>query len=629
MVMQKQSVWLWVLVLGLSACGGGGNGGGADDGSDADGSDGGAESHTYTGTVTAPSIDLAGLRRPSWFERAGDFVLPRAAADVSGLQAVGQATVELVDLSSGTVLGSAVTDGAGHFELEATEAPASTRVLRVAGTQLMRAPASASAMDINPVTEGVVRTMESAVASGEHDYSDYAAESLTAALSFLDGQDVDLSEAATIDEAIADFRERVTDFEDLIEDTTQAAPAGFGGEYGAIGIGTSLFALTNRPDRGDFAAVSLGIQDLSLRFGDTLDVAAESSEIELGLSPATGGIWVETEAWNDAGTESLGYQLSGSRFYIEGDSGLISSDGGLIAAALASAEAGTLSDGSEATIHDRSLLLGFRVPDDGAPALTGDYHLLGIASGFYTQLGRTGENDYLEGMLLSDVGEISVSGSAATISLQETETDVPLSSAGSASVGGEGLSFPATISADATGRVVLDLGGDTIDGMAAADGSLMAFRELADDGDAYSAQLILAVRKGDACSADRLSGTYRAVGYGPAFDGGEQQLNVSSDRGTLEIEDGVANYEFSIRDLDLGLSTSSEGEATTFHTGARSDSSGGSLSLDIAADCGLSAEADGLHLAGAASADGDVLVLLVSEDGPDSGSRELIVAFRR
>ncbi|NKF24320.1 hypothetical protein [Solimonas marina] len=633
--MKRACVWLPAIMVaaGMSACGGGGGSSGSDTGGggSGDGGSGGGSGTTYvySGTVTAPSSDVAMLQSPSMLDRALSLMVPSAAAAVNGLQPVSQATVELVDLQTDEVYGSAVTDSSGAYELSGTAEPAGNLVLRVQGSSTMRAPASAAAVDINPVTEAVVRSMADAVAAGSHTYADYAPAQLTASVSYLSDQDVDLSDATTVDDAVAAYEDAVADVDAVVDDATVTPNSGFSGTYGMLGVATEMFALSGRADKSDNGSVSVGTYGLTLDVGDDRLTPSGSSEFrELGLTVATGGLRVSKETWTNDESGSAPYTLSGNTIYMGGASGQVSLDGEVVVAETGSTEQTTLSSGEVTMVRDRNLLFGFRQPSSGAPTLSGSYTLIGLGSGFYWSNGA--DNDYLEGLLLSDVGSMAISNGTATFNVTESETDVPLSTTDTLVDDTSTSSFSAPISAAADGSVVLTAGSDSITGQASADGDLIALNELSDEGNLVLSQLYLAVRQGSGCSIGAIAGTYRTIGYGPAFDSTQQLLNVSSARGKLQIQNGgTATYADTTRDVDLGISTSATGEETHFWTEAANHSTRTSLSVSVASDCTVTATQGSDQITGAVTADGNVMVLVAKGATSGKSTRDVIVAIRQ
>ncbi|NGY06205.1 carboxypeptidase regulatory-like domain-containing protein [Solimonas terrae] len=633
-IMKRAWGWLPAITVtaGLLACGGGASSGDAGGGSGDDGSGGGGSgaSYDYSGIVTAPSMDVAMLQSPSMLEQALSFVVPSAAATVSGLQPVSQATVELVDLDTDQVYGTAVTDSSGTYELSGTAEPAGNLVLRVQGSNTMRAPAASAAVDVNPVTETVVRSMVDAVAAGEHAYADYVPAQLAASMTYLLDQDVDLSDTSTIEDAISKYEHAVADLDTVVDDATIAANSGFGGTYGVLGVATEMFALTGRTGKSDNGSVSVGTYGLSIAFGDDKLTPTGSSEFrELGLSAADGGVTVSRESSTNDESGSLSYTRSGNTFYAGGSFGLTSADGEVIVADTGGAEQTTLSSGEDTIVRDRNLLIGFRQPSAGAPTLSGHYHLIGLGSGFYWSAGSTGDNDYLEGLLLSNIGGLDISNGTATLDVDESETDVPLSITDKLVHQTNTSSFSAPIMAAADGSVVLSVGGDNISGQASADGDLIAFKELGDEGSLVQSQLYLAVRKGSGCSASTIAGSYRTIGYGPTFDTDKKLMNVSGSHGALEISSGTASYSGTARDLDLAISTSTDGGETHFSTSAANHGSSGSAEVSVASDCTVMATMGGEQMTGAVLPDGSMMVLVAANDSSAKGARDITVALRR
>ena len=144
----------------ITGCGGGGGGGGG----------GGvtpppATGTTITGNVTAPAGLVVMLQNQSFHYALLEVVFPSARADITGLQPVGGATVELIRIDDngvqvGAVLASTVTSITGDYTLTLPVGVdfAANLIVRItgAGIETLDAQVVEQVVDINPITDFVL-----------------------------------------------------------------------------------------------------------------------------------------------------------------------------------------------------------------------------------------------------------------------------------------------------------------------------------------------------------------------------------------------------------------------------------------------------------------------------------------
>lgn len=142
----------------LSACGG-------DSSSSRSGSSGEARTVTVTGTASAPAGMVASLRDREPLRVVLDFLIPPAAAAITGLQPVEGATVELIRVDNdgnpvGEVLATTTTSTTGDYILTLPQGVglAGNLVVRISGPNAeMRAQVVEQAVDIDPASEFLLR----------------------------------------------------------------------------------------------------------------------------------------------------------------------------------------------------------------------------------------------------------------------------------------------------------------------------------------------------------------------------------------------------------------------------------------------------------------------------------------
>jgi len=143
----------------ITGCGGGGGGGGG----------GGvtpppATGTTISGNVTAPGGLVVMLQNQSFHYALLEVVFPSARADITGLQPVGGATVELIRIDDngvqvGAVLASTVTSITGDYTLTLPVGVnfAANLIVRITGNGIeLDAQVVEQVVDINPITDFVL-----------------------------------------------------------------------------------------------------------------------------------------------------------------------------------------------------------------------------------------------------------------------------------------------------------------------------------------------------------------------------------------------------------------------------------------------------------------------------------------
>jgi hypothetical protein len=249
-----------------------------------------------SGTASAPGGMVAQFKSESVFEVALQFLVPSAAAAISGLQPVTGADVELIRVDNdgnqvGDVLASAVTSITGNYSLDipAGTSLAGNLIIRITGANdnQLRAQVVEQEVDIDPISEYVLQkfidrgadlenleTSQVARLSGQADEFDLTAGadlSATFAIldqaigSFVDGQvDAISTPDGNVTEIAGDFRSSAIQF--ALRDTDGAGSGDFivdlygddlaladnGGGEVAVGVSAnaSAFAVLSGADAG-------------------------------------------------------------------------------------------------------------------------------------------------------------------------------------------------------------------------------------------------------------------------------------------------------------------------------------------------------------------------------------------
>ncbi len=165
-----------------------------------------------TGTVNAPSGDIAMYQNKSMYAKAMDWFIPSAEALIQGLAPVGGATVELIEIDAdgnqvGAVIDSTTTAADGSFTLETTRSLGTNLVIRVGSTTgtaaEIRAFVTADTVTIDPTSELVVGSVISTIASiSGAELSHFTAQEISDLAALVDALNLDLA-MMTIANALA------------------------------------------------------------------------------------------------------------------------------------------------------------------------------------------------------------------------------------------------------------------------------------------------------------------------------------------------------------------------------------------------------------------------------------------
>ena len=177
-----------------------------------------AQLQSVSGTVEKPS-DVTIARRSIGEEllAALSDVVSQVQAAVGGLEPAASVRVALVRLNDeGDIaeeLAVGATDGNGDFILNAEFDATGDVVVRAGGTDPLRAPAGGEDVQVNPVSETIVRNVVERAANGS-EYSDFSATELATLVNVitdeLDAADLDFTGATSIDGAVADIENATT-----------------------------------------------------------------------------------------------------------------------------------------------------------------------------------------------------------------------------------------------------------------------------------------------------------------------------------------------------------------------------------------------------------------------------------
>ncbi|WP_067563505.1 hypothetical protein [Halofilum ochraceum] len=266
------------VLTALAGCGG-------DDGSSSSGS---TETTTVSGTVQSPGGESIGYN--NWLDYGQDrlaSLFPSARADISGLADVPERTpVQLVRLNTdGSVaetLASDETDANGQFSLEVdASTDLSSDVVVQAGTNdsTMRAPAAGDNLDVNPVSEKVVRDVVDRVSNDNFGYDDVEPEQVQSTVEAVEEQleanDVDVS-GSSVDEAVTTVDDNDgTTSEDLLDASASEAGADFVGAKNVAALDFQLANPSTDTARYEFATRLLGA---SVTDGGEFDRSTGTSE---------------------------------------------------------------------------------------------------------------------------------------------------------------------------------------------------------------------------------------------------------------------------------------------------------------------------------------------------------------
>jgi len=611
-----------------AGCGGGGGGGDT-------GSNDPASTTTITGTVEAPNGSLAQVRDRSLLARASDWLFVPASAEITGLQSVSGLQIDVVDLDTGDVVipNVAQTGSGGEFSFDTDLDLRSSLALRVSGSTIMRAPLSDASVDLNPVSEAVTRALEDAVTGGAS-FADFTIEEIETLVDYLQSQDLDLSSASSIDDAVTRFDSASPGTADLVDEiaTADGTSGELGGDYGAVLVRGIVFQ--NEMTAG---AVNFGYEtpDLTFNSDGSVDTSATSTEGQASMSVSGGLLSVTLGNPSESGPNSFPWSQSGSRLYVntEGTTqlGATAAGGDLFGLSLRESFRDDISATTTVDKHERGMVLGFR-KTSSAPAVSGDYHLVGLDQNYYYQAGSSGTSDYIEFLAGSIGGSMTVAaGGSASVNINNDDLIAGSGPSDTALAGGTSTDTP-TGSLSVTSDGGVSAFGGT--GQAAPDGSVFALALADAQSDEFTQTLIIGVKKGSSCDAGTLAGTYNYQSLGLRLDaapaGAMQPALLTSpfvSRGTFSSDDTntfTLDYN-STEEAELFVSESS------FAVSGVIDGGGDSGTATVNSDCSVSISGLGASVQGAVSPDGRFVVVAVGDGaaGDTNGSRELVVGYRR
>lgn len=592
--------------LALTACGGGG-GGGSDTADNTD--DTGGSTTTYTGTVEAPSGQIAQLRQPGFMEQLGGFLMPKTVAAITGLQAVPDVDVQLVRLNSDGSVAEVVTtvtaDSQGVFTLDSDLAPNANHVFRVSasGGAQMRVPMARTDADINPGTEMVVRAMETAIGNGAT-LDDWTPEELESLVVQAVESDVDLSGCTDIDGCVTSAQQQVPTVE---EDTqTLADNSGVTGPDGEFRFGALELAHSH-----SFWEVGHYYTELTMSFSGSELAGNTTDAYDDWWRADTTGLRFDTSANESL---NLGYSPGADGRLVFSDSTLsggYSADGQVAAMLIRRADPYDNSDMAE---HVRGLVLGVKVPST-APSLSGDYNIV-----TFSENTGAAASDSQEGVRSYETGMLTATASGGNLNLGANSgetTDIVLPGDGSGAVGTvdhQSVSDPSeTIpySLDSNGA----LGVDVLNGQVTSSGDffyLMGHTETSNPPEAL-VDTVLATRAGTGMDASSLQGTYRFYGLEGQFSENEDGLMgmilTAEFDGSGSLDLSGVEYE---SDVNMADETADEVSTSSFTDPGLSYTVSSSGEVSLA----------GGGAVGAVTPDGDVLILVSkgSEDDDGDGS---------
>ena len=271
-------------IVSIIATGGGGGG---------DNSGGQKPATTISGTALAPSGVVAQLSNQTFMNALHEFLLPSARADISGLDPVAGALVELIEVNDagdqvGDVLASTATSITGDYRLELPAGVnlAANLVVRISGTSAdLRAMVVQTNVDITPLSEFLLRKFISSGAS--------LATLNVSNVATLSGHTAEFDVAATSDlsSMIAELETQLGSFVDdsiIAIDSTPGTASSVAGDYndGTFEIG---FKFTNdnfnaNKGGGLITYSNVGLFTLVDDGGDSLGASEKGSTgVEAGL----------------------------------------------------------------------------------------------------------------------------------------------------------------------------------------------------------------------------------------------------------------------------------------------------------------------------------------------------------
>lgn len=201
----------------LLIAGCGGSSGGSSDSASGSTSGTGSSGTEISGTVTAPAGTVAYLENPGILHLAMDFLVPSAAAAITGLEPVEGAVVELIRVDNdgnpiGDALATATTSITGDYSLTLPTGVslAGDLVVRITGqnNSQLRAQVVEEEVDISPVSEFVLQKFIQQGAT----LSTLAPGEVVQLSGRVEEFDLTLDDSANLEGAFAALEEAVGDF---------------------------------------------------------------------------------------------------------------------------------------------------------------------------------------------------------------------------------------------------------------------------------------------------------------------------------------------------------------------------------------------------------------------------------
>jgi len=197
-------ILLLVVLLWLSGCSSSGDSGG--------GSSNFVSSGQISGTILLPAQQVTLRPASTLLARLANILIPQTIADITGLVPVASVTVELVRLDSQgnvlSVLDTTTSDTSGVYTFITTLSPDSTLAVRLPNEPATtRAIVTDDTTDVSPVTEAVLRSIiDEIIATPATVLDNYTVAEVISMVSLINGMDIDVSGAATFDDAVNTVR---------------------------------------------------------------------------------------------------------------------------------------------------------------------------------------------------------------------------------------------------------------------------------------------------------------------------------------------------------------------------------------------------------------------------------------
>lgn len=299
----KQTLMALAFAAMLAGCGGSDSndspppatGGGGDGGS----GDGGTTSTEISGSAMAPGGSVAQLRPDSPFQLVMNFLISPAAAAITGLAPVENASVELIRIDNDgnelESLDSTTTDADGAYTLELPEGEelGGDLVVEIVGTGVakMRAQVLAQQVDITPVSEYVLQKF---IAS-DADLASLPAASVTElkqqveSLDLVAGTDL-TSLLATLDQEIGEFVDEAL----AVIVATPGDGAEIAGDYRNVAIQWGFDQGPQNESGGNSYMIDMWITDIVIADGASGQVNLQINAEHSGFADLSQhGIWAE------------------------------------------------------------------------------------------------------------------------------------------------------------------------------------------------------------------------------------------------------------------------------------------------------------------------------------------------